>query len=106
MLNGIETKEGGDGDLHRKLTPAELADLGLLAWQTRATRQLGKGERELCFQFVELLPVEAVLATVHLVPHYGGWKDMFELLARPLGDPRRLAAPLAGGRQLPRAGPK
>ena len=27
MLNGIETKEGGDGDLHRKLTPAELNSL-------------------------------------------------------------------------------
>ena len=65
-------------------TPAELADLVLLAWQTRATRNLGKGERELFYQMVELLPVEAVLATVHLVPHYGCWKDMFELLARPL----------------------
>ncbi len=27
VLNGIETKEGGDGDLHRKLTPAELNSL-------------------------------------------------------------------------------
>ena len=30
-------------------TPAELADLVLLAWQTRATRNLGKGERELFY---------------------------------------------------------
>ena len=65
-------------------TPAELVDLVVLVWQTRATRNLGKGERELFYQCVELLPVEAVLATVHLVPHYGCWKDMFELLARPL----------------------
>ena len=65
-----------------KESAADLADLVVLAWQTRATRNIGKGEKELFYQFVEVLPVEAVLATVHLVPHFGYFKDWFELLAR------------------------
>ena len=43
--------------------PADLADLVVLAFQTRATRGMGKGEKMLFYKMLALLPVEAVLAT-------------------------------------------
>ena len=55
--------------------PASLADLTVLAFQTRATRGMGKGEKDLFFQMLAALPVEAATATLHLVPHFGYWKD-------------------------------
>ena len=55
--------------------PAELADLTVLAFQTRATRGMGKGEKDLFYKLLAALPVEAAMATLHLVPHFGYWKD-------------------------------
>ncbi|EOD33630.1 hypothetical protein EMIHUDRAFT_363798, partial [Emiliania huxleyi CCMP1516] len=55
--------------------PASLADLTVLAFQTRATRGMGKGEKDLFFKMLAALPVEAATATLHLVPHFGYWKD-------------------------------
>ncbi|KAG8468151.1 hypothetical protein KFE25_007203 [Diacronema lutheri] len=62
---------------------ALLVDLFLLAFQTRATRGDGKGEKAL---FVELLLVLhgtyplTVCRLVELVPAYGYWKDLLLLL--------------------------
>lgn len=55
--------------------PASLADLTVLAFQTRATRGMGKGEKDLFYKMLAALPVEAAMATLHLVPHFGYWKD-------------------------------
>ena len=55
--------------------PASLADLTVLAFQTRATRGMGKGEKDLFYKLLAALPVEAATATLHLVPHFGYWKD-------------------------------
>ena len=51
------------------------ADLVVLAFQTRATRGMGKGEKDLFYQMLAKLPEEAVLATLPLVPHFGYYKD-------------------------------
>ena len=55
--------------------PASLADLTVLAFQTRATRGMGKGKKDLFYKMLAALPVEAATATLHLVPHFGYWKD-------------------------------
>ncbi|KAL1498685.1 hypothetical protein AB1Y20_013997 [Prymnesium parvum] len=51
------------------------ADLIVLAFQTRATRGMGKGEKALFYKLLALLDEKAMLATLHLVPHFGYWKD-------------------------------
>ena len=51
------------------------ADVVVLAFQTRATRGMGKGEKDLFYQMLAKLPEEAVLATLPLVPHFGYYKD-------------------------------
>ena len=51
------------------------ADLVVLAFQTRATRGMGKGEKDLFYRMLAKLPEEAVLATLPLVPHFGYYKD-------------------------------
>ena len=56
--------------------PESLADLVVLAYQTRATRGMGKGEKAIFYQMIAALPVEAALATIHLLPHYGYFKDL------------------------------
>ena len=66
--------------------PANLADLIVLAFQTRGTRGSGKGERDLFYHLLASLPeagvgLEAVEAVLELVPHYGYFKDWFKLLA-------------------------
>ena len=48
--------------------PASLADLTVLAFQTRATRGMGKGEKDLFFKMLAALPVEAALR-VHSHDH-------------------------------------
>merc|ERR1711951_9787 len=59
------------------------ADLVVLAFQTRATRGMGKGEKLLFYTMLKDLPVEAVLATLPLVPHFGYWKDLLLLTEVP-----------------------
>ena len=56
-------------------------DLCVLTWQTRATRNEGKGEKKLFYELLKTLPKEAVLATLHLLPKYGYWKDAFQIMA-------------------------
>ena len=51
------------------------ADLVVLAFQTRATRGMGKGEKALFYKMLAILPEAAVLATLPLVPHFGYYKD-------------------------------
>lgn len=52
-----------------------LVDLVVLAFQTRATRGMGKGEKLLFYKMLAALPEAAVLATLPLLPHYGYYKD-------------------------------
>ena len=56
-------------------TASGYADLVVLAFQTRATRGMGKGEKDLFYRMLTKLPEEAVLATLPLVPHFGYYKD-------------------------------
>ena len=56
------------------------ADVVVLAFQTRATRGMGKGEKDLFYQMLAKLPEEAVLATLPLVPHFGYYKDYLLLM--------------------------
>jgi len=69
-----------DCDLHELLSAVEQsADLVVLAFQTRATRGMGKGEKALFYKLLARLDEHAVLATLKLIPHYGYWKDMLLL---------------------------
>ena len=56
------------------------ADVVVLAFQSRATRGMGKGEKDLFYQMLAKLPEEAVLATLPLVPHFGYYKDYLLLM--------------------------
>jgi len=59
-------------------------NLMILCWQTRATRGKGKGERKLFYDMLRvihsLFGIEPILATIHLVPHYGYYKDYLYIL--------------------------
>jgi len=59
--------------------PQAQADLVVMAYQTRATRGLGKGEKLLFYQMLAHLDESAVLATLDLVPLFGYWKDLLLL---------------------------
>ena len=65
--------------------PEAKADLIVLAFQTRATRGHGKGEKELAYQLLKHCAKEfgeeSVAAVLDLLPHYGYWKDLVHLLA-------------------------
>jgi len=65
--------------------PEAKADLIVLAFQTRATRGQGKGEKELTYKLLKLCAKEfgeeSVAAVLGLLPHYGYWKDLVHLLA-------------------------
>ena len=56
------------------------ADVVVLAFQSRATRGMGKGEKDLFYRMLAKLPEEAVLATLPLVPHFGYYKDYLLLM--------------------------
>ena len=72
-----------DRDLDELMSAVEpSADLVVLAFQTRATRGMGKGEKKLFYELLARLArldEHAVLATLKLVPHFGYWKDMLLL---------------------------
>merc|ERR1719240_44899 len=61
-----------------------MADLIVLAFQTRATRNAGKGEKALFYVLISLLEstvgAEAIEAVLPLVPHFGYWKDYLFIL--------------------------
>ncbi|KOO30614.1 mg282 protein [Chrysochromulina tobinii] len=65
--------------------PEAKADLIVLAFQTRATRGSGKGEKDLAYQLFKLCAKEfgeePVAAVLDLLPLYGYWKDLVHLLA-------------------------
>ena len=63
-------------------SPEGAADLVVLAFQTRATRGMGKGEKLLFYKMLAALPEAAVLATLPLLPHYGYYKDYLAILER------------------------
>ena len=65
------------------------ADLCVLAMQTRATRGMGKGEKECFLKMLSRLDESAALALLPLVPHYGYYKD-FLLLQEVAGMPERV----------------
>ena len=56
-----------------------LEDLIVLWWQTRAVRGKGKGERHLFYSMIphiiEVVDINVVINTIHLIPHYGYYKD-------------------------------
>lgn len=60
----------------------EIEDLIVLAFQTRDIRG-GKGERKLFYNIIRSLyehDNESVRKVIHLIPEYGCWRDMWELL--------------------------
>jgi hypothetical protein len=59
-----------------------LADLIVLAFQTRATRGQGKGEKDACYALLRRLDEAAVLATLKFLPLFGYWKDLLLLIER------------------------
>ena len=65
--------------------PEAKADLIVLAFQTRATRGHGKGEKELAYQLLKHCAKEfgeeSVAAVLDLLPLYGYWKDLVHLFA-------------------------
>ena len=67
-------------------SPSAMVDLFILAFQTRATRGMGKGEKDLFYELLLLLADKYGMATVSaclpLVSHYGYFKDYLAILAR------------------------
>ena len=67
-------------------SPSAMVDLFILAFQTRATRGMGKGEKDLFYELILLLADKLGVATVSaclpLVSHYGYFKDYLAILAR------------------------
>jgi len=59
-----------------------LADLVVLAFQTRATRGLGKGEKDATYALLRQLDEDAVIATLKLMPLFGYWKDLLLIVER------------------------
>jgi hypothetical protein len=61
-----------------------MKDLFVMAFQTRDVRG-GKGERMLFYNFIESLynqDKETVVKMMNLIPEYGCWRDMWEILKR------------------------
>ena len=75
--------------------PELIADLFVLAFHTRATRGMGKGEKDLAYSLLLLLAaphprgfgVEAVVATLPLLATYGYYKDYLAILERKPPEP-------------------
>lgn len=65
-------------------TPEELVDLVVLAFQTRATRNVGKGERKLFYDMLmgiqTFVGEEVVIKVLPLIPEYGYYKDYFFIM--------------------------
>lgn len=62
--------------------PEHIIDLFVLAFQTRDIRG-GKGEKKLFYHFINSLHKrrpDIVESLIHLVPEYGCWRDMWELV--------------------------
>jgi len=76
--------------LVQAVTPDAKADLMVLAFHTRGTRGIGKGERSLTYSLIALLAkafgAEAVNSVLGLLPAFGYWKDLVYLLAMDASD--------------------
>ena len=63
--------------------PDKIADIIVLAFQTRATRNMGKGEKDLFYKFIlRLYPIvgkDTIFALLPLIPHFGYLKDFILL---------------------------
>lgn len=57
------------------------ADAFVLAFQTRDVRG-GKGERELFYKMMKVLEPHLTAGLLELIPEYGSWHDVFELMHR------------------------
>ncbi len=57
------------------------ADAFVLAFQTRDVRG-GKGERELFYKMMKVLEPHLTAELLQLIPEYGSWHDVFELMHR------------------------
>lgn len=61
-----------------------LANLLIVWWHIRAVRGIGKGERKLFYDMIPLLiqvmGVEPIIATIHLIPKFGYFKDYCNIL--------------------------
>ena len=85
MLNrGLEACYIQDsiGKIYDRNKADEMRDLFVMAFQTRDVRG-GKGERSLFHHFIDALfkhDKETVRQMIHLIPEYGCWRDMWELL--------------------------
>jgi hypothetical protein len=59
----------------------------VLAFQTRATRGIGKGEKELFHQFLRTIRTsfgnDVVCKLLTVIPHYGCWKDIVNIYLDP-----------------------
>ena len=62
-------------------------DFIVLAFQTRGTRGIGKGEKELFRQFLRKIHSnfgnDVINAILPLIPHYGCWKDIVNIYIDP-----------------------
>lgn len=70
-------------DARSENDPAIIADIFLMAFQTRHCRG-GKGEKDLFYKIIMELVVlypQTVENLMHLVPHYGSFKDWFQFVA-------------------------
>tara|TARA_B100000945_G_scaffold321579_1_gene337217 strand:+ start:1447 stop:2901 length:1455 start_codon:yes stop_codon:yes gene_type:complete len=61
-----------------------ITNLIIIWYQTRATRGMGKGEKKIFYDMIPFLVkyigIEPIIATIHLIPHYGYFKDYCYIL--------------------------
>ena len=64
----------------------DLVNLMIIWWETRSHGFIGKGERSIFYDMIpsmiEVVGIEAVLATISLIPHYGYYKDFCYILEK------------------------
>jgi hypothetical protein len=83
MLNrGLENMEDTIEKIYKRNIQHELCDLFVMLFQTRDIKE-GKGEKKLFYDFIKALykyDKTRVCAMIRLIPHYGYWKDLWELI--------------------------
>tara|TARA_B100000482_G_C12610817_1_gene298927 strand:- start:402 stop:1850 length:1449 start_codon:yes stop_codon:yes gene_type:complete len=64
----------------------DLVNLMILWWETRSYRLIGKGERSIFYDMIpfliEVVGIEAVVATISLIPKFGYYKDFCYILEK------------------------
>jgi len=82
-----------------------IADLFLVAFQTRHCRG-GKGEKDLFYRMVLELAIlypKTTASLMAIVPHYGSYKDWFQIIRLARDEQRRLAEQRTPGRRVKEA---